>query len=142
MLSLVWVVKSHDDENFESAESGVACVFLQQAGGIRKGGRTMIKEHPCKVAEVIDVPANMQPQVPAIQVVPRTMGFIDSGHSSCTTRDFYPHFQNVQKTVEITQVHYVDKIVGVLPILWHRQVPIFQTSQKTVVQRREREIGS
>eukprot|EP00450_Noctiluca_scintillans_P033939 CAMPEP_0194549662 /NCGR_PEP_ID=MMETSP0253-20130528/95317_1 /TAXON_ID=2966 /ORGANISM="Noctiluca scintillans" /LENGTH=199 /DNA_ID=CAMNT_0039397093 /DNA_START=52 /DNA_END=652 /DNA_ORIENTATION=+ len=43
---------SHDDETFESTESGAALVFPQQAGEIRKGSHIMIKGHPCKVAEV------------------------------------------------------------------------------------------
>eukprot|EP00450_Noctiluca_scintillans_P002225 CAMPEP_0194500654 /NCGR_PEP_ID=MMETSP0253-20130528/19001_1 /TAXON_ID=2966 /ORGANISM="Noctiluca scintillans" /LENGTH=43 /DNA_ID= /DNA_START= /DNA_END= /DNA_ORIENTATION= len=42
---------SHDDETFESTESGAALVFPQQAGEIRKGSHIMIKGHPCKVAE-------------------------------------------------------------------------------------------
>ena len=50
-MSLVCVVESDDDENLESTESGAARVFPQQASDIRKGGRTMIKEHRCKVAE-------------------------------------------------------------------------------------------
>nr|ABV22337.1 translation initiation factor 5A [Noctiluca scintillans] len=43
---------SHDDETFESTESGAALVFPQQAGEIRRGSHIMIKGHPCKVAEV------------------------------------------------------------------------------------------
>ena len=39
--------------------------------------------------------------------------------------------QTVQKTVEVPQVQYTDRIVGV-PVTAHRQVPTIQTTQKTV----------
>ena len=42
-----------------------------------------------------------------------------------------PVIQKVQKTVEVSQVQYVDKIVDV-PVLAQRQVPVIQTVQKTV----------
>ena len=91
----------------------------EQAGEILKGGRTMIKKHPRNVVEVFDVPANKKPQVPAVQVVQRTVvllqtQFIDRVMDIPVVRQrLIPTVQNVQRTVKVAQVHYVDRIVGV-----------------------------
>merc|ERR1719401_2879867 len=41
-----------DEPTFESTDAGAADVYPMQAGEIRKGSHIMIKDHPCKVAEV------------------------------------------------------------------------------------------
>ena len=40
------------DEEFEVAESGASGTFPTQAGSLRKGAYVMIKDRPCKIAEV------------------------------------------------------------------------------------------
>ena len=42
--------------------------------------------------------------------------------------------QKVRKTVEVPQVHHIDRIIGV-PVVWQRQVPTVHILQKTAVQR-------
>ena len=115
------------------------------------------------IQEVFDVLVNRPPQVPAVQVVPRTVElpqtllidsvedipvwqqrqvsqwtqFIDGVVDFPVLRQrLLTTGQTVQKIVEVPPVHYVDRIVGV-PFVWQRQVPTVQTSQ-TVVERRRR----
>ena len=42
--------------------------------------------------------------------------------------------QKVQKTVDVPQVHHIDRIIGV-PVVWQRHLPTVHILQKTAVQR-------
>jgi len=43
---------SDEDYTFEAGNAGASLTFPMEAGGLRKGGHAMLKQHPCKIVEI------------------------------------------------------------------------------------------
>ena len=78
-------------------------------------------------------PCDLQRQVPAVQVV-HVLGAPDSVHRQSAGPPYYAtetcsHSATVQKTGEIPQVHFLDKVVGI-PVGVQRLVPGLRQRRK------------